>query len=477
MRRGPGSVVVRTRLATGLILFTFLTTHYLNHALGLVSLAAMEDGRLWFLLLWRNPLGTAALYGALLTHFFLALWSLYRRRHLRIPAWEASQLVLGLWIPPLLISHIVANRIGYEWAGSIDAYSRVVLYFWEIRPDVGLRQAVVLVIAWAHGCMGLHFWLRLRPWYARWTPALAAAAVLLPVLALLGFVQAGREVSALARRPGWVALLMKATNAADAPTRAALERITEGALLAFAACLGAVLVARAVRRLLRGRGQTVRVVYPDGRAVVVPLGFSVLEASRIAGIAHASVCGGRGRCSTCRVRVGQGREALPPPSAAEQRVLQRVGAPPDVRLACQLRPRQAVAVTPLIAASVHPGDGAARRPQRAGQEQEIAVLFADLRGFTRLAEHKLPYDVVFFLNRYFETVGGAIKAAGGIANQFTGDGVMALFGIDGGSEAGSRQALAASDPPSMPNSAITPSPVNWLAMPPAALMAPPTVSK
>jgi len=134
---------------------------------------------------------------------------------------------------------------------------------------------------------------------------------------------------------------------------------------------------------------------------------------------------------------------VPPPSAAELRVLQRIGAPPDVRLACQLRPAQDLAVTPLLTADGPTTAGEASAPLRAGREQEIAVLFADLRGFTRLAEHKLPYDVVFFLNRYFEAVGGAIKRSGGVANQFTGDGVMALFGADGGPSVGSRQALVA----------------------------------
>jgi adenylate cyclase len=38
----------RTRIVTGLVLFTYLTTHLLNHALGLISLDAMEAGRTWF---------------------------------------------------------------------------------------------------------------------------------------------------------------------------------------------------------------------------------------------------------------------------------------------------------------------------------------------------------------------------------------------------------------------------------------------
>jgi adenylate cyclase len=73
----------------------------------------------------------------------------------------------------------------------------------------------------------------------------------------------------------------------------------------------------------------------------------------------------------------------------------------------------------------------------------MAVLFADLRSFTAIAESKLPYDVVFILNRYAEIVGSAIERAGGIPNQFTGDGLMALFGVETGPEQGCQSALAA----------------------------------
>jgi adenylate cyclase len=177
--------------------------------------------------------------------------------------------------------------------------------------------------------------------------------------------------------------------------------------------------------------------------VQVPRGFSVLEASRFARIPHASVCGGRGRCSTCRVRVATHESTLPAPSVAEQRVLQRVGAPPNVRLACQLRPASDLWVIPLLPASAAAGDGYAQPAYLAGQERIIAVLFADLRTFTGIAEHKLPYDLVFLLNSYFAAVGEAITRAGGFVDKFIGDGVMALFGIESSAETGCRQAIAA----------------------------------
>jgi adenylate cyclase len=146
------------------------------------------------------------------------------------------------------------------------------------------------------------------------------------------------------------------------------------------------------------------------------MGLSVPEASRLENYPHASVCNGKERCSTCRVWVTRSADLLPPSSPEEQRVLRRIGSPPQVRLACQLRPVADLAVVPLLLAHARASAGFRIPGYHHGQEHEIAVLFADLRGFTRLAEPKFPYDVVFFLNRYFEGIGSAIKAAGGIPN-------------------------------------------------------------
>ena len=433
----------RTRIVTGLVLFTYLTTHLLNHSLGLISLDAMEAGRVWFLALWRNPVGTTVFYGSLLVHFGLALWAIYQRHHLRMPLGEALQLVLGLCIPPLLAVHFVGTRMAYEWYGVEDVYAKTVLTLWYSSPVYGVRQALLITIAWTHGCIGLFYSLRLRPWFARYAVLLFAGALLMPVLALLGFVQAGREVEFLiARDPGWIEHIKQSTHAAAVGDGQAMVRLHDGIIYGFWACLGVTLIARMIRQV-NDRRSRVRITYPDGREVQVPRGFSVLEASRFAGIPHASVCGGRGRCSTCRVRISAALLTLPPASAAEQRVLDRIGAPPGVRLACQLRPSGNTSVTPLLPANAQASDGYAQPSYLAGQERTIAVLFADLRTFTGIAEQKLPYDLVFLLNSYFETVGECITNAGGMVDKFIGDGVMALFGVESGPEEGSRQALIA----------------------------------
>jgi adenylate cyclase len=440
--RSAAAVVRQIRLWTGLVLFTYLTTHFLNHALGLVSLEAMAAGQEWFVLVWRSLPGTIALYGSFGIHNLLALWALYRRRTLRMPAWEASQLTLGLLVPPLLVWHVVATRLAHEVAGTQTSYTFVVLALWQLNPIAGLRQVVVLAVAWIHGCIGLHFWLRLRPWYPRVARTIYSGFLLVPVLALLGFATAGQEVGRRAREPGFVQTVIGEARLPSPAQRAVLGRVARTIFWGDLGAIALVLAARAVREYLRRR-QGVRIAYPGGREVLVPAGFTILEASRFAGIPHASVCGGRGRCSTCRVRVIRGEEHLPAATTDELRVLGRVGAPAHVRLACQVRPRRDLAVVPLVPAGAGPAE-ALPSGRRDGEELTIAVLFADLRGFTRLAERKLPYDVVFILNRYFEAVGGAITDAGGIVNQFTGDGVMALFGVDGGGpEEGSRQAVRA----------------------------------
>ena len=124
-------------------------------------------------------------------------------------------------------------------------------------------------------------------------------------------------------------------------------------------------------------------------------------------------------------------------------MLQRVGAAPNVRLACQLRPHGDLRVTPLLPATAQARDGFRRPGYLEGAEREIAILFADLRAFTQLSEKKLPFDLVFLLNRYFAEMGHAVESAGGRVDKFIGDGVMALFGLDSGVEAGCREALAA----------------------------------
>src|ERR671933_313225 len=119
------------RLVTGLMLICYVVPHFLNHALGVVSIGAMDAVRAPLAAWWRSAPGTVFLYGALLTHFALALVSLYRRTTLRMPKWEAAQLVLGLLVPPLLIAHIVGTRFSWFLLGHHIGYERLVGLLWS----------------------------------------------------------------------------------------------------------------------------------------------------------------------------------------------------------------------------------------------------------------------------------------------------------------------------------------------------------
>ena len=421
----------------------FVATHLLNHALGLISLDALEAGRIVFLAFWRDTVAGPLFLASVLVHVALAYCAIYQRRGWRMPPSEAFQLLLGIAIPPLLLIHIIGTAAGARIHGTDDTYAYVLLALWTYDPMVALRQVAATLVVWGHACIGLHYWLRLKSWYGRTRPWLYAGALLLPAFSLLGFVSAGRAVSVLNEEPGWRQSLLADVNAPGPEVLTTFLAIEQWTLIALGAVLVLVLAARGVRGRVERRRHRITVRYPGLRDVRIAPGASVLEASRASGIPHASVCGGRSRCSTCRVRINDGQEALPPASPEERKVLDRIGVPPNVRLACQLRPVADVSVTPLLPPNVGPRDGLRAAAKMQGEERTIAVLFADIRGFTGLSEAKLPYDVVFVLNRYFRSMGEAIDTAGGRVDKFIGDGIMALFGIDTPPGVGAAQALAA----------------------------------
>ena len=268
--------------------------------------------------------------------------------------------------------------------------------------------------------------------------------MLVPVLSLLGVIEAGRQIAALAADPAWTRAAFAELRLPSPEAQQTLDTITQALSWSFAGIVDRGVCWRdSPADLWQRRHGLIRIGYPDGRFVEVTPGTSVLEASRIAGIPHAHVCGGRGRCSTCRVRVRAEAGSIDPPGEAERRVLRRIRATSNVRLACQLRPKGKVEVTPLLPPFAYAMDGRRRVDVAQGREREIAIMFTDIRGFTALSEGRLPYDVVFILNRYFAAVGRSVESAGGRIDKFLGDGVMALFGIDDGAQGGSRGALAA----------------------------------
>ncbi len=418
----------RLRLGSGLVLAVYLVQHLLNHAFGIVSIEAAEVYRKTIGAVFQVTPVLLAFYAAVLIHAGIALLSIYRRSSLRMPLWQWLQLLFGLAILPLVAGHAIGNR-GYAELSELDPNYYYVVTSMLLDPATLIKLALLVPLVWLHMTIGLHFWLRLKSGYARFLPWLYALAVLVPALSLTGILHMLQQASAWADDRARLDEIYAALREMPRADLRFLQGLEMQVWIAMAALLLMTLLARQLRLWRQARRGSYLIQYPGRDRLRALSGPSLLEALRQARIAHASVCGGRGRCTTCRVRVGEGFERLPPPDELERAALKRIDAPLDVRLACQLHPNSDLAITPLVqagqplATTLHAGGVQ-------GHEEYVVAMFVDMRGSTSLGERVLAYDVVFILNRFFTELSEALQLSHGHYAQFAGDGLMALYGLD-----------------------------------------------
>lgn len=178
---------------------------------------------------------------------------------------------------------------------------------------------------------------------------------------------------------------------------------------------------------------------PDNKSVAAEQGETILQTSLRHGIPHTHVCGGNARCSTCRVIILDGQENCQPRNSKERALVNCLHFSPQIRLACQTLITGPVTVRRLVldAADVELTSQLTpdKTPIIAGEEKRIAILFADIRRFTAFSGSLPPYDVIHVLNRYFDQMGKVINRNGGYIDNYMGDGLMALFGVDDPQEA------------------------------------------
>lgn len=429
------------RLGSGLVLLSFVVCHLTAHSFLIVSFNTADKAFDVTMYFWRTAVGTALLLTAFLVHYGNALWSIYVRQSLRLSPWQWVQVGLGLSIPLLLMIHVIGTRVAELLLDVDSTYQAVLLAHWVAAPWHGVVQVLALLTVWTHGCVGIHFWLRTKAWYPDWRPYLFAFALLLPTLALAGYVASGNEIVRSTADPGFAPQVLRSTRL-TASKRSEILKLQQAGVAVHLALVALVFGGRSLRIWRRRRRRLPRLAHASGRVVPITVGASVLETLRDHGIPHAALCGGRARCTTCRVLVTKGLEQLPAPSGLEADALARIGASPGMRLACQIRPSADIAVMPLLAAEAGASDGRLRGGFE-GSERLITVVFVDIRGSTTLGETKLPYDVLFILNHFFREMSAAVAATHGHYSQFTGDGLMALYGLD------------AADPSSGPSRALS----------------------
>jgi adenylate cyclase len=434
----------QVRLGCGLVLFTYLVSHFVNHALGNISMDALATGVYYHTAFWQFLPVAIVFYAAALLHTGLGIWALYERRQFRWKAIEPLQLVLGLSIPALIIAHIAGVRLGHTLFGHEKLYPQVFFAYWIVWPYKMWLMFAVLLISWIHGCIGLYFWLRMKAFYQSAAPFLLAAAVLVPALAMLGLYQGGRSVVD-SDGVEWRTENLSPAKVGTPAEQTVLNSIEDYFLIGYLGLIGLVLLGKGARALHERRGGMISLSYGNGRTVRVPKGLSVLEASLRNNVPHASVCGGRARCSTCRIRVIGDCASLPEPSQREAFVLNRVGAgsDPAIRLACQLRPETDLSFFQIFLPQITAATLRTSSPARIGEERYLVSMFVDMRGSTKLAEHRLPFDTVFIVNRFLGAVSQAVIECGGQPNQFVGDGQLALFGLNSSPQIACRQALKA----------------------------------
>ncbi len=323
----------RLRIITGLILFAFVTMHLINIAMGLSSVALMEQTRPWLLGLWSNIVAGPILLVALLVHMALGFVAIYQRNTFNITRNDLVQIGSSLILIPLMIPHIVGTVVVRQAFGLTQDFPGVLLLFWYYQPAEGLRQVILLSATWIHGCIGLFLWLRVQSWWPRVSLVCYPIAVALPVLAMLGYVEGGKQVMS-----GEVEVVYAQPPEGGLTIDEILLQLATIETWLFAGFLVIAAIVFAARRWrLMGNDGTTRIHYAGQAAYTSANGLTLLESANTNDIPHAALCGGRGRCGTCRVRLLKATEPPPEPSSEEARTLDRIGASDDMRLACQLK--------------------------------------------------------------------------------------------------------------------------------------------
>ncbi|WP_215907044.1 hypothetical protein [Phreatobacter aquaticus] len=186
----------RLRLGSGVVLFAYILSHLVNHALGAISLDHAEAGLRLAMRLWHSRPGTVLLYGAAVIHVALALRTVFLRRHWRLPVIEILRIASGFSLPLLLIGHVVATRLTLTLFDVPQSYGRTVSNL-AASGNEGWQLAL-LAPGWIHGCLGLWITLRRSAWAQKVRGLLVAAVVALPAAAALGFY---RMLEEAARQP------------------------------------------------------------------------------------------------------------------------------------------------------------------------------------------------------------------------------------------------------------------------------------
>ncbi len=427
-------LIRQLRIYSGVILFVYALTHLLNHSFNIFSIELADHVReSYFHLVWKNPISTILLYGSLIIHILLGFYSILTKKSYKITLREWLQILFPVLALLLLLQHIAGGFILNKMFEVDLEYSLIYAILSSDPNEVVLGTilfTLMIIFIWSHGVIGIHGLLKFRSnLYQRYMFVFKFVYWFVPIAAILGFLSGMRQISFLETienlkgNENFIFSFFASIPQEAFSYLAPVEPLVMNYYPLFVLAVIIIATLNVLRARYFGR---ITISYPGGKDFNVPKGTTILEASRLAGIPHVSVCGGKGRCTTCRVKVVSGLSELIEPNFHEAKVISRLGFDNDVRLACQLKPNKNISVQPLL--SPETTQMSASTPVGlSGKEKETVILFVDLRDFTKLSETKLPYDVVYILNKYYTVCGEIIENNSGRLDKFIGDGIMAIF--------------------------------------------------
>ena len=433
----------KLKLWTGMFLMFYCVTHHMNHSLGIFGLTVVDYAREYFLLFWRNPVISFFLLFTLVIHIIFSLLRVIKMVSFKgFQSHEWFQLITGILTVPLLAIHITTTGIAHRFYGVEDTYT-----FWT-SPGLDYFEIFffnfIMLFIWLHGYIGIKFWMKVNSNYQKYLRQADIFFLIIPLLSIVGQISIFRESDLKGFfDTEYKEKILKYSNPENIDLNVLLENTIIYFVLPYLLSIMVLFGYRFYYFKIKRQNNSIKVSYPDGGVSNIFPGMNILDASLEAGIPHAHVCGGRGRCSTCRIRIDQDLTQLEPPRQNERRILRSIGAPENIRLACQAYPKIDLNVSPLLSADANFQESYLEQKYTYGSDREICILFADLRAFTKMSEKKLPFDIVFILNQYFKLMGQIIENNGGYLDKFIGDGTMALFGIEEGPKEGSRNAINA----------------------------------
>ena len=433
----------KLKLWTGMFLMFYCVTHHMNHSLGIFGLTVVDYAREYFLLFWRNSVISFFLLFTLVIHIIFSLLRVIKMASFKgFQSHEWFQLITGILTVPLLAIHITTTGIAHRFYGVEDTYT-----FWT-SPGLDYFEIFffnfIMLFIWLHGYIGIKFWMKVNSNYQKYLRQADIFFLIIPLLSIVGQISIFRESDLKGFfDTEYKDKILKYSNPENIDLNVLLENTIIYFVLPYLLSIMVLFGYRFYYFKIKRQNNSIKVSYPDGGVSNIFPGMNILDASLEAGIPHAHVCGGRGRCSTCRIRIDQDLTQLEPTRQNERRILRSIGAPENIRLACQAYPKIDLNVSPILSADANFQESYFEQKYTYGSDREICIMFTDLRAFTKMSEKKLPFDIVFILNQYFKLMGQIIENNGGYLDKFIGDGTMALFGIEEGPKEGSRNAINA----------------------------------